>query len=93
MAATCGARGLQCLEDKPSIKCKGGCGKIFHLKCTNSEEFKTRTGKKDRKCEECSGKNESSKSSARSYPSGTTALTKELLSLFEAFKQEILNQL
>lgn len=94
MAATCGACGLECLEDKPSIKCSGGCGKIFHLKCTNSEELKTRAGKKDWKCDECSIKKDSSVTSVKSSASGTTALTKEFMfNLFEAFKQEISNQL
>lgn len=94
MAATCGICDLLCSEDKTSIRCTGGCGKVFHIKCTNSEEAKTRAGRKEWKCDDCRDTREPSVSSAKSSASGTTVLTKEFMSnLFEAFKKEVSDQL
>lgn len=90
--ANCGECG-NCVEgDTSSVKCVGGCDRLFHLKCVK-EKSVTRTGIKDWKCEECvKNKKQSSVSSKSS--SSSTAITKEfLVATIEAFKRDMFEEL
>lgn len=88
MSALCGVCGDVCKDLKTSIKCSGSCNRSFHLQCVKGDGVKTRTGSKEWKCEDCGG-SVSSKSSVE-----PSTLTKEfLISVMEAFKREVFEEL
>lgn len=92
MAAVCGVCGLNCNDDRSTVKCSA-CEKSFHINCVKSEGIKTRAGNKEWKCDDCSKGKDSSVSSIKST-SSDSALTKAfIINVLDSFKKEVFQEL